>query len=341
LACSALLLALKASCRDAIELAPTPTLATALPSYTWKLGQVYGPDSSSGKAIRRIAKKAYERSNGRITINCYDGDQLGDWMELNERVMKGTVEMFLTIVGPTYDPRWNLVAAPYLATSYDDVLEFFGPGGFIDGLYKEWAPASNWKWLGTYVWGSAGISMNIRAATTPEEAKGIKIRVMGYPICKAYIEKLGFIAIPLPFAEVPMAIQTGIVDGQSGGGPYQTWAYVRALQDYFVWYHDYFETWGFVMNLDLWNSLDSKDQVLMQEIANEEMLIRIEEAKAEDHKYLKKLKEAGLTVIDLADHPDKLAAAAVRAREAWVILDEVVGKSIMNCIRQRVGMPVE
>ena len=63
----------------------------------------------------------------------------------------------------------------------------------------------------------------------------------------------------------------------------------------------------------------------------------MDEAKQEDEEYLQKLRDYGLTVVDLVDTPEKLNAAQERARTCWEKMDDVVGKEWMDKLRAIVG----
>ena len=72
-----------------------------------------------------------------------------------------------------------------------------------------------------------------------------------------------------------------------------------------------------------------------------EVLKRVNGAEKEDQEYLAKLKEHGLTVVDLADTPKRLIEARDECRECWSELDKLVGKVWMDKIRKNVGMVIK
>lgn len=298
---------------------------------------IYPSPSAHMDSINAIAAEITERTDGRIKFKIY-GPELGDWAELNEMVNRGDIDMMLSPLSATYDPRWNVSFAPYIVTNYEEAKKTFGPGGFMDGIFSEWAKDVNMKWMGTWIQGFAGVSLSTRAATTVAEAKGIKVRTPPIAAFECYWKKLGFTPSLIPYSEVPTAISTGVVDGQAGGGPFQAYSCCRDLNKYFVYYRDYLEVWGFTMNLDKWNELDGADQKLFNEVVSAQVLKRVKGAEAEDMEYLKKLEEKGLTVVDLADNPKRLAEARDECRECWAELDKLVGKEWMDKIRQHVGV---
>ena len=282
-------------------------------------------------AIDELAERVTKETNGRIKFRVY-GIELGDFQEISEMLMRGEVDMMLDPVTTTFDPRWAALQFPYLVTDYSQAAEIFGPDGFMNGLFKTWADEKGMFWLGTWMQGFTGVSLN-SPATTPEEAKGIKIRSSPLGLIQYIYRNLGFEIAVLPYNEVPMAISTGIVSGQAGGGPAQTWNAVRDLNKYYVHYRSDLELWGFVMNKNSWNNLEEDDQQLIQGIINEIVAKRVKEAEAEEQGYMKKLTDHGLTVIDLIDQPEKLARATELGRQTWPMMEEIIGKETMDVIR--------
>lgn len=294
---------------------------------------VFPAPSAQMDAVKEIVATVKEKSGGRITFKVY-GPELADWTEVNEMVNRGDIDMMLSPMSPSYDKRWNAAQMPYIITSYADAPAAFGKDGFMTKMYKEWAADVNMVWLGTWFQGFTGVSLSERGATTPEEAKGIKIRTTTIPVFQCTWEELGFSPTLIPYSEVPTAISTGVVDGQSGGGPFQTYSCCRDLNKYFVFYRDSAEVWGFTFNLDKWNKLDKEAQQIIQDAVSVAADKRMLTAKDEDLGYMKKLEEEGLTVIDLADFPEKLEKSKENARKCWVKLDKDIGKKWMDIVRE-------
>lgn len=296
---------------------------------------VYPAPCAHMDAVERIAKKVTEQTKGRITFKLF-GPELADYVELNEMVMRGTIDMELNVQAPTYDKRWNAMDLPYLVSTYTEAKKHYGPGGFMDQILGSWASATNKVWLGTWIQGFRGVSLKSRAATTPEEAKGLKIRVPPAVIFDHYWRALGFSPVLIPYSEVPTAISTGVVDGQAGGGPFQAYTLVRDINKYYIWYHDSLEAWGFAINADTWKKLDSADQQIIKAAVDEEVLLRVKGAEEEDRTYLKKLEDHGWTCIDLENYPEKMKRSKELCREVWKVMDDVVGKDVINEIRTKV-----
>ncbi|MDL2259532.1 TRAP transporter substrate-binding protein DctP [Deltaproteobacteria bacterium OttesenSCG-928-K17] len=290
--------------------------------------------SASRAAIEELAERVTKETNGRIKFKTY-GIELGDYLEINEMILRGEVDIMLDPIATTFDPRWAAMQFPYLVTDYEKAADIFGPDGFMTTLFQKWAEEKGMYWMGTWMQGFTGVSTN-HAATTPEEAKGIKIRSTPVGLVQYTYRDLGFEVSILPYSEVPTAISTGVVEGQAGGGPAQSWNLVRDINKYYIHYRDGLELWGMVMNMDSWKKLEADDQKLIQDIANEIMAKRVLSAEAEEQEYMKKLSDHGLTVIDLIDSPEKLARATELGRKTWPEMEKIIGKEAMDTIRANV-----
>ena len=324
-----------------ICLACVPMCFAGAKKHKLKIAQTVFPKGSAQMdSIERIAKTVTEKTDGRIKFKIY-GPELADWSELNQMVNRGFIDIMLSPISPSFDPRWNANYTPYIVTDYESAKKAFGPEGFMNEMYQAWAKDINMVWLGTWMQGFTGVSLSKDAAITPETAKGIKVRTPPIAAFECYWKALGFTPSLIPYSEVPTAISTGVVDGQAGGGPFQTYSCCRDLNKYFVFYRDSVELWGYTINLDTWSKLSADDQKIIKDAVAKEAALRITGAEKEDMEYLQKLRDHGLKVVDLADHPKELKASAAAARTCWKKLDDIVGKEWMDKIRKAVGVPVE
>lgn len=281
-------------------------------------------------AIDEMAERVTKGTDGRITFKIY-GAELADYLEVNEMVMRGEVDILWDAISTNFEPRFAAMQFPYLVTDYGQAAQVHGPDGFMSNLFRKIADDNGMVWLGTWVQGLTGLSLN-HAVTTPEEAKGVKIRSTPVGLIKDVYRNIGFDVAIIPYNEVPTAITTGVVEGQAGGGPAQTWNLVRDINKFYIHDRSNMETWGVIMNKDSWNSLEEDDQKLIQGIINEILIRRFSEAEADEKAYMKKLTDHGLTVIDLGDYPEKLAVYTELGRKTWPMMEEIIGKEAMDTI---------
>ena len=309
--------------------------AAGVKSHTLKIAHsTLDAPSASRSAVEEIARRVTAETDGRIQFRIY-GTELGDYQEINEKLRRGEVDIQLDPVATTFDPRWSAMQFPYLVTDYAKAAEIFGPGGFMSRLFKQWADDNGMYWLGTWMQGFTGVSLNT-PATTPEEAAGHKIRSTPVGLVQETFSYLGFEVSIIPFTEVPTAIGAGVVEGQAGGGPEQTWSIARDINKYYIHYRDCLELWGVFANKESWARLEPDDQRLIQAIVDDVVAKRVASAEAEENEFMRRLAEHGLTVIDLKDDPAKLARATELGRQTWPKMEEIIGKDAMDAIRASV-----
>jgi len=309
--------------------------AWAGPKWTFKMGHPQPPDTPYDKLLHWFADTVYERTNGQVKINIFPSSQLGDWTETFELIQRGVAEMGSQIANAQYDPKLNFAYyMPYVVSNLEEAKEAYAPGGWAYDIIKDLWSEHDIKALAVYPIGMAGVSLREVPPSPgdPTVEKRMKVRVMPLKACSMTYEALGYIATPIPYAECYSAIQTGIVDGQMGGPPFQAWQF-RDVNKVWIQYNDYFEQHWIVMNQGIWNSLPADIQKVIQETAAEASATRWKQVETEDEHYRNVLKnEFGWEIVMLTQ--DELNACADRVRKlVWPKMKEMLGTELYTKIR--------
>jgi len=313
----------------------------AEPQYHWRMSQIHPEGSDYDIRAKEFARKVFERTNGRIKIDVYSGGVLGDWTEVFEMVMRGTIEMALQQANANFDPQLNLAYYfPYLFTTFDEAKKVYGPNGWTFKVNQSLWEKHNIKALDVLPVGMSGLSLSKLPDKydDPTVPKGMKVRVMPIKPCEWTYEAMGYIATPIPYADVYTSLQMGIADGQMGGPSFQAWQF-RDVQKVWIQYNDYIETWWFVINKGIWDKLSPEDQKIITQAAQEEARIQWEKAEQVDEEYRQKLKnEYGWTIIML--NQDQLNRIASHVRKiVWPKMESLIGSELMNRIYKESGIP--
>lgn len=321
----------------------TMFLGTALaadPQFTMRLAQVHPVDSDYDLRALSFAKKVFEGTDGRIKIDVFSGGVLGDWTEVFEMVQRGSIEMSMAQANANFDAQLNLAYYfPYIVTNSAEAKKVYGPGGWAYKIIVDLWAKHNIHVLAVVPLGMSGVSLNKvpEKVYEPGASHGLKVRVMPIKPCEWTYEALGYIATPIPYAEAYSAIQTGIADGQMGGPPFQAWQF-KDVNKVWVQYNDYFESWWFAINMDLWKKISPEDQAVMLKAAQEESEIQWDRADQIDEEYRQKLvKEYGWEIVIFTQ--DQLNAIATHVRKTvWPKMEEIVGKDLMDRIYKESGI---
>ena len=164
-----------------------------------------------------ISDKLYEATEGRYALEVYPDAQLGDQAQTLEQVVMGTLDMALVAnsIVETYVSDFAILGTPYVYDSIEHQQKVFESGKLND-LYAE-TEAQGFKVLSNYSLGARNLYTSEKTGpiTTPEQAKGLKIRVMGSDTCIKMMGAMtgGTDGIAMAQGDVYSAIQTGTLDG--------------------------------------------------------------------------------------------------------------------------------
>ncbi len=192
-----------------------PAAAPAAQKFVYKLGHVYAPDHPFNAGMKEMADSIKAKSNGRLEIQVYPAAQLGSEKDMGDSLSRGLVD--LGIIGPGE-----------LGKRYKPVLAFDGPYTFRDadhavkvargdigkGLWAALEKESKIKTLDTLYYGTRWLTTSKKEVKTPEDMKGLKIRVPDQPMSIAIAKAMGASPTPMALSEAYLALSQGVADGQ-------------------------------------------------------------------------------------------------------------------------------
>jgi tripartite ATP-independent transporter DctP family solute receptor len=183
--------------------------------FTYKCGTALPDGHPLVIRGKEAAAKIKTESNGRLDITFYTNSVLGQDTALISQTIAGALEMYCLPI--------DLLAPKNAACG------IFGVGFAFDG-YKHCWEAMDGD-LGKYLREIAGkigfhciekcpdhgfrqVTMKSKPINTPDDLKGVKLRLPVAPYLIALFQHLGASPTPINFGEVYSALQTGLVDGQ-------------------------------------------------------------------------------------------------------------------------------
>lgn len=171
------------------------------------------PDEPIGQLAEKWKELAEERSNGAIQINLYPSSQLGSEKDVVEQAIMNNNVIIMTGYDflMDYVPDAGILTAPYIVDDIDDLLYLTTTDWYADlrqRLLDEGIDIITAK----TVYGERHLLTNEKV-TTPEELKGLKIRVPNNQMSIKAFEAMGAAATPTPLGELYTSLQQGLVDG--------------------------------------------------------------------------------------------------------------------------------
>lgn len=326
--------------KNILGLGTAMALALAAPAVaetTLKLATDSGAKGSpSGDALDRWASLIEKGTDGEVEVDVFYQNELGSQAEVLDLLVAGDVDMMINWPVTSYDQRLGVLFTPYMVTSWEEAFEAYKPGGWANEMLVDiWADLGI-KFFGPWPEGFNGIASKGKYAMTPEEASDLKIRVPAmFPMAES-VQALGYQTATIDWSEVFTAIQTGVVDGDGANIIYWDYEYFRDVLDYYNQTKMQFVTGVMTMNQGSWEGLSEDEQKVVADAANTVMNEAFEEAQERDQGYVEKAKEAGMTYIEPSE--EELDEMAKRVREeVWPMMEERVGKEVMDTIRANAG----
>ena len=164
------------------------------------------------KGLERAAQEIEDRSDGRFTVKIYSNGTLGDQRAALELTQNNAVQMCVanaTMV-ESYNHDFSVLSMPYLFEDSDHQREAY-TNGMLDELFDS-TEEYDFKIVGAFGSGSRNIFCE-KAVRTPEDLKGLKIRVMQSDNMVKMLQLMGGTGVPMSASEQYSAMQQGVVDG--------------------------------------------------------------------------------------------------------------------------------
>ena len=286
-----------------------------------KLAHGLDQQHSVHKGMVFLGQRLAEKSGGTMRVDVYSSGQLGSERECLELVQIGGLAMtkVSASVLEGFAPEFKVFGLPYLFRSDAHkaaVLE--GPIG------REILAAPQSKFMrGVCYYDSGSRSFYTKKPIrTPDDLKGLKIRVQESPMAFALIRAFGASATPISWGELYTALQQGVVDGAENNPPsFHLARHYEVCKFYSLDEHTSVPD-VVVVNTHFWNKLTPQQQKWLQEAADESAVYQHKLWQESEVVSLAAVEQAGVEII----RPDKAAfTAATSELHDTARQDPVVG----------------
>jgi tripartite ATP-independent transporter DctP family solute receptor len=235
------------------------------------------------------------RSNGDISVKIYHSASIGNETEILQQVQLNQVQMAIITGGPfdTFDPIVRVINYPFLFKDNqqaDTILD--GPLGaeILKSL-----ETSGFKGLCFSENGFRNLTNSKRPVKSPEDVRGLKIRVMASALHKAIWQSLGANPTPMPWP-IYTELEQGVIDGQENPLWVMEVYKFYEIQKYMTLTRHVYSPHIDVASLKWWNSLDGKTRDLIQTTIYEAAVFQRRDNRSKNAERLDLLKEKGMRV---------------------------------------------
>jgi tripartite ATP-independent transporter DctP family solute receptor len=288
--------------------------ATAPRIYRWAC--TGAPENHTVATIFEAAKEIKEQLG--IDIQVFPSGQLGGDADILDMCRAGAVDMVQ--LGPQMIVQFkDDLQGLLMPFTFDDdrmaerfYTEYLKPEVLNS---KEFMDKTNLYTIQIKNTGPRQLTTKGIPVRKPSDLNGVKIRSMDSPISAATIRSLGGSPVPVPYSELYMAMQTGVVQGQDNGVAAIVSQKYYEVQDYFMPTQHSSNLIMEFMNRQVWESFTPEQQQKLTAIFEKYEKITNETTRASEADLIKQMQEHGMKVVSDLD------TAAFRANADKVMAD--------------------
>jgi tripartite ATP-independent transporter DctP family solute receptor len=268
---------------------------------TIKLAHSLDVNHSVHKAMVKMGEDLAEISGGKMQVEIYPSQQLGTERECIELLQIGSLDMTKVSVGvmENFAPKMKVFGLPFLFRDKQhsfDVLD--GPIGqeLLDDGTKYWI-----KGLGYYDAGSRSFYTKDKPINSPNDLKGLKIRVMESVTAVDMVKALGGSPTPISWGELYTSLQQGVVDGAENNPPsFFLSRHYEVCKYYSLDEHTVLPD-ALIIGTHLWNKLSDQEKKWMKQAVESSVVYQRKLWADAEKEALDEVQKAGVKII----YPDK------------------------------------
>ncbi|HXH02541.1 MAG TPA: TRAP transporter substrate-binding protein [Candidatus Competibacteraceae bacterium] len=286
-----------------LALAATLAFPALAENVKLSLGHGAAPGNPRHEAAVKFAELVKDKTAGRIEVQVSPSAQLGDDAAMITQLRTGALDLSANSQGAvsTVVPEYAAFGMPFLFSSLPQAWKL------LDGpLGKELAEKSIEKGLVVLGYWDNGIrhmSNNKHPLLKPEDLKGQKMRTPPDAVTIDIMQALGAEAQQIKFAELYVALQQGVVDGQENPLMNIHASKLYEVQKFISLTGHKYEMTPFLMSKRSWDRLSEADRQALSEAAQEATALQRKLSQEADEKLLAELKVKGVRI----DSIDKAA----------------------------------
>jgi len=268
---------------------------------TLKLAHGLPTDHPVHLAMAYMADRCNEISEGNLQIEIYASGQLGSEQQCVELLQIGSLAItkVSAAVMESFTDDYKVLGLPYIFRDKEHAFKVF------DGeIGKELLLSTQNKWirgLCFYDAGSRSFYTIDKPIQTPDDLKGMKIRVMKSKTAMDMVQSLGGSPTPISWGELYTALQSGVVDGAENNPPsFYTSHHYEVCKHYSLDEHTSVPD-VLIVSQHIWNDLSEQEREWLQQAADESVPVQRKLWAESVKKSLEEVQKAGVTIY----RPDK------------------------------------
>jgi len=293
-----------------------------------KFAHVVAVDTPKGQAAEYFKKLVEERSKGEIKVEVYPNASLYDDRAALEALTMNAVQMAAPSFSKftTFVPQLELFDLPFLFNDVDHLHTVLNGevGKKLLGMVEKKGMVGLAYWDNGFKQMSAN-----KPLIKPEDAAGLKFRIMSSKVLEAQFKALNANPQVLPFSEVYSALQQKVVDAcENPLSNFYTQKFYEVQSDLSMTDHGYLGYMVVVSKL-FWKKLNDQQRQLVTQAMKDATDFANQQAVELDKKYLADIKASGKTKVHVLT-PEQRKAWKEKLMPIYPQFYDAIGKDLIE-----------
>ena len=257
-----------------------------------------------------LAERCADISGGKLLIDIYPSEQLGKERECLELLQIGSIAITKVsgAVLENFAPNTRVLGLPYIWRSREHQYKVLD--GPIGKRLLEESTEFRLRGLCYFDAGFRSFYTKEKPVNTPDDLKGLKIRVQESKTAKDMVNNLGGSATPISWGELYSSLQQGVVDGAENNPPsFESSRHYEICKYYSLNEHSAIPD-VLIISTRWWDALSDEEKGWLSQAVEEAVPYQRKLWQEGEQKSLEIVKAAGVEVIypDKQPFMDKLAS---------------------------------
>lgn len=292
-----------------------------------KVSTKFVDDEQTAKSLVKVVNAINERSNGTLEFQLFTSGTLPYGKDGMEQVMNGADWVLVDGINFLGDhiPDYNAVTGPFLYNSFEEYFRMMKTPLVQDlnaQAYEKGIKILSLDW----VFGFRNMTTN-KVIKTPEDMKGLKLRVPTSQLYTFTIEALGASPVSMPYPDTYAALQQKVIDGLEGSvmSYYGTKQYENVKN--VARTRHLLGVSAVMISRKLWDSLTDEQRTIIQEEFDKGTADNLAETEKLEKQYEQELVALGVQFNDVDTEAFAKAASVVYTKfDKWTpgIYDKIM-----------------
>jgi len=245
--------------------------APAFAQKTLKLNESIGPGSPEDAALKLFKKEVEERSGGKLKIDVYLQDQLGNAQSSFEGLMTGTLDLYsgsLEYYQSLVPEELSVVSMPYIIKD-DEHLKRYLKSPTFERAEKKLLDRGI-RFISTEfnaVRGPYRVIISTKPILRLEDLDGLKVRMNPNEAAIRSWRNFGAVPIQMGWNEIYLALRQGVVQAATAPLGLLKSSKFTEVAHYVTAIKEYPQVWPMAISERVWKKLTSEEQKILVEAA--------------------------------------------------------------------------